>query len=192
MSPWRPLPRRSHGRCPPFRNQSSNTLGFRGSQGLNFAIAVDHAKALLEGRSLVLDFAIPPPDEGLKGLMPSGASAADQAREEATKRYEARMASLAKASDRLGASFADFLGMGWEGGVVGAQEWSFYILWEPGGLKGQVIKGYEERLEAYRRAAEQLRAYFHDAEDEARRADVYPGIRREIRRKYNLEHRGWE
>jgi hypothetical protein len=169
-----------------------NTMGFRGSQGLNFAVAVDHAKALLEGRSLVLDFITPPSDEGLKGIMTGTASATDQAREAGTQRYEARLVTLARAADQVEQNFATFLHYYWDGKVVGAFDRNFYALWESGALQGQPVKGYESKVGEIRQQAETLRAYLAQAEEEARKADVFPGTKRDLRRKYNLDHRGWD
>jgi len=170
-----------------------NTMGFRGSQGLNFAVAVDHAQALMEGKPLALAFTPPGAQEGLKGLMPSAApSETDQAREEGTRRYAAHLALIARSADQMDTLFADFLTYSWEGSVRGHFDRAFYALWEPGALQGRPVKGHESRHADLRHYAEQLRTRFRDAEEEARRADVFPGTRRELRTRYRLEHRGWE
>jgi len=169
-----------------------NTLSFRGSQGLNFAVAVDHAKALMDGRPMQLAFA-PPSSEGMKALLPgAGHTESDRAREEGTKRYMAQLAAVARSADQLESTFATFLAYYWDGRVVGTFERNFYALWEKGALQGQPVKGYEGRVAVVREAAEQLRNLLREAEDEARRADVFPGTRRDLRQRYQLEHRGWD
>ncbi len=169
-----------------------NTLSFRGSQGLNFAIAIDHARALMEGRSLQLAFA-PPAHDGMKNLLPgAGTSEADRTREEGTKRYVAQLAVLARASDQMESAFATFLAYDWDGKVTGSFDRNFYALWEQGALSGGPVKGHETRAAALRQAADQLRNQVREAEDQARQADVFPGIRRDLRRRYRLEYRGWD
>jgi hypothetical protein len=168
-------------------------MGFRGSQGLNFAVAIDHARALLEGRPLKLAFVPPASNEGMKALMPgAGASEADRIREEGTKRYAAQLAALARASDQMESTFSTFLAYYWDGKVAGRFDRNFYALWEKDALQGRPVQGYEAKAEAVRRSADQLRSQFRDAEEQARRADVFPGTRRELRQRYRLDARDWE
>jgi S1-C subfamily serine protease len=168
-----------------------NTMGLRGGQGLNFAVAIDHAKALLEDRPLALDFVKAP--AGAKPIqLGSGATESDQAREAGLRRYEAQLAALARAADQMETAFAQFLAYYWDGRVAGHFERSFYALWEPGALQGSPVKGYEYRITELRQAADQLRSALRDVEEQARRDDVFPGTRRELRKHYRLEHRGWE
>ena len=168
-----------------------NTRGFRGSQGLNFAVAIDHAKALLEGHPLALDFVKTP--AGAKPIqLGNGATESDQAREAGLRRYETQLAALARAADQMETAFAQFLAYYWDGRVVGHFERSFYALWEPGALQGSPVKGYEYRITELRQAADQLRTALREVEEQARRDDVFPGTRRELRKHYRLEHRGWE
>ena len=170
-----------------------NTMGFRGSQGLNFAVAIDHAKALLEGRPLQLAFVLPPSNGVGKGLLPGKVtSESDQAREAGLQRYEAQLAALARASDQMETAFARFLASNWDGKVVGTFDRSFYALWENGALQGGPVKGYEYKASELRQAADQLRRHLREVEDQARRDDIFPGTRRELRRHYRLEHRGWD
>jgi len=170
-----------------------NTLAFRGSQGLNFAVAIDHARALLEGRPMPLAFTPPPTNEGMKGFLPSNrASESDLVREEGTRRYAAQLAALARSADQLEARFASFLAYDWDGRVAGTFDRNFYALWEKDALQGQPVKGYEGRAALLREAAEQLRSQLREAEEQARRADVFPGTRRDLRQRHRLEHRGWD
>jgi hypothetical protein len=41
-------------------------------------------------------------------------------------------------------------------------------------------------------AANQFRSAMITADELARRAEVYPGVRRDIRRRYRLDWTGWE
>jgi Trypsin-like peptidase domain len=170
-----------------------NTMGFLRNQGLNFAVAIDHARALMEGRPLQLAFAPPPSNDGMKSLLPgAGISEADRMRDEGTRRYTAQLAALGHAADQMERTFATFLAYYWDGKVVGTFDRNFYALWEKGALQGSPVKGYEYRVAELRQAAEQLRNQLREVEDQARRADVFPGTRRELRQRYRLDHRGWE
>lgn len=170
-----------------------NTMGFRSGQGLNFAVAVDHAKALMEGRPLQLAFVTPPGDGGLKGLMPAAsASEAEQAREEGTRRYAAQLGALARSADQLESSFATFLAYYWDGKVVGSFDRNFYALWERGALQGSPVKGHEPEAARMRAAVDQLRERSRGVEDLARKADVFPGTRRDLRQRLRLDHKELE
>jgi hypothetical protein len=169
-----------------------NTLSFRGSQGLNFAVAVDHAKALMEGKPLQLAF-VPPSNEGMKALMPgAGSTESDRVREEGTKRYAAQLAAVARSADQLEGAFANFITYQWDGRVVGSFDRNFYALWEKDALQGRPVQGYEGRAAVLRGVAEELRSHLREVEDQARRADVFPGTRRDLRQRYRLEYRGWD
>jgi len=77
-----------------------NTMGLRGGQGLNFAVAIDHAKALLEDRPLALDFVKTP--AGAKPIqLGNGATESDQARAAGLHRYETQLGALAHAADQM-------------------------------------------------------------------------------------------
>ena len=170
-----------------------NTMGFRGGTGLNFAVAIDHAKALLEGRPLTLAFVKPPANGGSMGLLPGNtASESDQAREAGLRRYEAQLAVLARSADQLERAFSQFLAYYWDGKVAGSFDRTFYALWEPGALQGRPIKGYEANYAELRQFADKLRAASREAEEEARREDVFPGTRRELRKRHRLDSRLWE
>jgi hypothetical protein len=170
-----------------------NTMGFRGNQGLNFAVAADHAKALMEGRPLQLAFVAPTSNHGMKGLLPGGsASEVDQAREAGTRRYQVQLAAIAHAADQVESAFSRFIAYSWDGQVVGRFDRTFYALWEQGALQGRPVKGMEVRFNDLRQAADQLRTALREAEDQARRDDVFPGTRRDLRQRHRLEHRGWE
>jgi hypothetical protein len=47
-------------------------------------------------------------------------------------------------------------------------------------------------LDDINQAANQFRAAMVSADEFARRAEVFPGVRRDIRRRYKLDWNGWE
>jgi Trypsin-like peptidase domain len=170
-----------------------NTMGFRGSQGLNFAIAIDHASALLENRTPTLAFAVPPSSQAIRGLMPGAESnEPDRIREEGTRHYASQLEALSRSSDQMETAFSNFLAYYWDGKVTGTFDRNFYALWAKDALQGRPVKGQEAKVAALRQVADQLRNQFREAEDQARRADVYPGTRRKIREHFRLQDPGWD
>lgn len=170
-----------------------NTSVLRGNPGLNFAVAADHAQALLEGRPLALPGeAFRTEGEPLPDLRPDPPSASDRLRQSGARAYEARLARLAAGAARLEAGFAAFLAGAYQGRHGGAPGRTLQLLTEPGAFPGTWIPGAEGRLGEYRQLAQALRAELQAAEDEARRADVYPGTRRDLRARFGLGDGWWE
>ncbi len=171
-----------------------NTASFRGAQGLNFAVAVDHAQALLEGRSPVLPNVKLDDQESYARRLPapSTATEADHQRDQATRQFEANVAALAKAADQLEANLQRFLASSFEGRINGTFDRPLFALAERNAYQGTFVQGTEGRLVDYRRSLDQLRGFLQSAEEEARKADVFPGTRREVRAKYGLDHRFWD
>lgn len=170
-----------------------STAGFRGHPGLNFAVAADHARALLEGRPTALPAGfLPASGEALSDLRPPGPSEADRAREAGTRQYEARMVRLAAATARMEASFVAWLPSVYSGRHEGVPGRTYQLLTDPSAFPGAWMHGAQARLADWRKLALALRAEFQAAEEEARRADLYPGSRREVRARLGLDDGWWE
>jgi len=169
-----------------------NSFIHRGSQGLNFAVAIDHARPLLEGRQPAeADTAAFVQKSSVVPLDPRPTET-DVQREEGTRLYEARLAALAQYADWLDRNWARFKEVGYEGRIAGTYDREWYAFWESGAMQGRVVTGYEKAFGDLRRSAEEIRTQFLATEEAARRADVYPGIRRELRHKYRLDYAGWD
>ena len=128
----------------------------------------------------------------LKPARPEGIGEVDRVRSAGTQRYEEVLLQLSRTADQLDSSMKGFLERHWDGKVRGPFDRPFYALWEDGALQGRPFPGAEFRFSDLRRRAESLRGILRLAEEQARRADVFPGDRRDLRARYRLEHRGWE
>ncbi|MBS1768001.1 MAG: trypsin-like peptidase domain-containing protein [Acidobacteria bacterium] len=170
-----------------------NSAVIRGAQGLNFAIAIDHAKALLDHGSAALA-AMPPGFSGtVQNLTPDGApTESDRQREAGAKLYEARLAQLSRFADSLDRAWAQFMASGWDGKVSGNFDRGWYAMWNPGAMQGQPVLGYEQDYANLRSAADKLKAKLESTEEDARQAGVYPGTRRDLRHQYRLDYPGWD
>ena len=169
-----------------------NSFIHRGSQGLGFAIAIDHARPLLEGRQPSEADTAPFIQKTNVVALDSRPTETDVQREEGTKLYEARLAAIAQHASWLDSYWARFKEVGWEGRIVGTFDREWYALWENGALQGKVALGYENTYSDLRHHAEEIRTQVLTTEEAARKADVYPGTRRELRRKYRLDYAGWD
>jgi hypothetical protein len=169
-----------------------NSFVHRGSQGLNFAIAIDHARPLLEGRQPAeSDTAafIQKVNEVPTDPRPSET---EQQRDQGTQLYEARLAAIAQHANWLDAYWKRFLEAGYDGKVNGNFDRGWYAVYEADALPGRVNLGYENALSDIRHHAEDIRNQMLATEEAARKADVYPGTRRELRQKYRLDYPGWD
>ena len=169
-----------------------NSFLLRGTQGLNFAIAIDHARPLLEGRQPAeKDTAAFIQKANIVPLDPKP-SETDIARDRGTRLYETRLAVLAQYADWMDRNWARFKESGLDGRIVGTFGREWYALYESGAIQGKANIGYENMLGELRRRAEDLNRQMLATEEDARRADVYPGTRRELRQKYRLDYPGWD
>ena len=180
----------------PLLDRQGNAIGInsfllRGTQGLNFAVAIDHARPLLEGRQ--------PGEKDTAAFIQKThevplnpkPTETDLQREEGTRLYEARLTAIAQHADWLDRYWTRFKEVGYEGRIAGSFDREWYALYEKEALQGKVLVGYESTLSDIRRHAEEIKAQVLATEEAGRQADVYPGTRRELRQKYRLDYRGW-
>jgi len=170
-----------------------NTSGFQGTQGLNFAVSIDHARAVLEGRPQpAVSNAAGTPDASLRALSPARPSGADQQRADGLRSYDQRLAQLAARADALDDYWRRFKATCYKGPLAGSFDRPWFAIWEPRAMQGAVASGCESSFDEVQRAAGEIRDQVLAAEEAARHSDVFPGPRRDLRRKYRLDYAGWD
>ena len=167
----------------------------RSSESLGFAVAIDHAKPLLEGRpaELVGAPAGAAAAEGpLAGAFAPDRSQGDTARDQGSAFYERTMLSLARRADSIDDYWNRFRATCRPPGpfTSGGREW--FSVWERAPVidprDGQCVQWVSELTQL----ANGIRASMSAADETARAASVYPGVRRDLRRKHKLDWDGWE
>ena len=58
-------------------------------------------------------------------------------------------------------------------------------------MRGTVLEGCTNAFADAQQQANEVRAGVVAADEAARRADVYPGTRRDVLKKYRLDYAGW-
>jgi len=166
------------------------TMGYSGRQGLNFAVAADHAVALLEGRSAPAG-AVTNRGDDLGALSPAVPSEAERVRSAGTILLEQTLAELARQGQAMDDYWARFRKACYEGRVVWAgldHEW--FALFDDRAMQGVVAPGCGPAFADVRKRAADLRDAVIASDEAARQAGIYPGVRRDARRKYRLEYPG--
>jgi hypothetical protein len=170
------------------------TMGMRSSvaQGLSFAVAIDHATALLAGKRPAA--ASNTPIGNLNDAMRTARtpSETETIRLQATRGYEQGLAQIARQASSLDDYWRSFLRACYEGRVVGSFDHDWFAVWEPRAMQGAVSPGCGPSYAEVRSRAEAIRDGVLALDEAARRADVYPGTRRELRQKYRLDYSGWD
>ena len=170
------------------------TLSMRSSvaQGLSFAIAIEHAQALLAGKRPTEPRGTPLStlNEAMSGRQ--APADRDVARDRSAKTYEQLIATLARRADALDDRWRSFKRSCYEGRVAGVFDREWFVFWDPRAMQGAVSPGCGSAFNDIRRAADDIRDAVVAAGEAARQADVYPGTRRDVLRRHRLDYAGWE
>jgi V8-like Glu-specific endopeptidase len=166
-------------------NSMSNTRG----QGLSFAIAIDHAAALMNGRTVA---STQTPLEALRQAT-GGPSESESGRAAGAARYEQLVQVVARAGDQIDANWQrnSKLCVAAAASTGGDRAW--FALYVPNGVKTAVSNAYNcfRWVDDLKSSAGQIKDRMDQAIEAARRDDVYPGTIRDIQRKYRMEWVGW-
>jgi S1-C subfamily serine protease len=161
--------------------------GYVGADGLSFAVAIEHARAVLEGRTAPAPGTASSPTQ-YQVLSPAVASPGDQRRLDAIRAFEQAIAQAARAADALDGQWKSFTASCYEGRIAGTFDRQWFALWDPRAMQGVVSSNCVPYFEDFRRRANGIRQSVVDIDETARRTGVYPGIRRDVLRKHRLDY----
>jgi S1-C subfamily serine protease len=165
-----------------------NSMTISKGQNLGFAIAVDHAVALVNGRSPI---AATTPLTGLRQTL-GGPSDSETAREKGAARYEEIVEWAADNGDRIDADWQRNARL-CVASASSSGDRPWFALYVSDGVKVAVSNLYDcfgwiDRMKA---DAHEIRKEMDSAAEAARRDGVYPGVLRQIRQKYRMDWAGW-
>ena len=182
----------------PLLNRSGEVVGITtlkvtgSAESLGFAVAIDHARALLSGGR--------PVDPSLASGTPSstplapafaGRSTTDQMRQEGTEAFEKVMMALAQRGTevddywtRIKRNCSVRTAPGYD------REW--FGLWDNRVALTDPDPSCGAAFREMNGLATEVRAVVTSAQENARRAGVYPGQLRDIRRRYRMNWAGWD
>ena len=168
-----------------------NTMGVRNAQGISFAVGVDHARELLSGLHVATTDRTPIRELN-DSLQSTPVNDADAVRARATRAYDAALATLSTRADQLDGYWRRFKTDCYEGNVGGGFDREWFSVFERDKLHGVVSPGCTGAFSTVLNEANNIKRSVVVAEEAARRADVYPGVRRDLRRHYHLDYAGWD
>ena len=163
--------------------------GYNGRNGLSFAVAFDHARTVLEGKTAAPSTTAS--TSQYRAISPAVASPADQRRDDAKKMFDQAIAQLARRADVLDIRWRAFRKNCYEGRIVGSFDREWYALWDQRAMQGAVAPGCGVFFGEFRQMADSIRDAVIAADEAARQADVYPGARRDVLQRWRLDYSGW-
>jgi S1-C subfamily serine protease len=180
----------------PLLNRSGQVIGInsigvskQAGEGLAFAVAVDHATALLNGQTAI---STDTPLGSLQQQMSGGRSDADTVRDRGEAQYTQALQAASRAAD----SIDDYWNRYSRDCVVKSPR-NVDRLWfaalEPNGVEINHAAKWDcgQWLDTVREHADEVRTRVQQASEAARHNGVYPGVARDLRRRYKLDWTGW-
>lgn len=168
------------------------TAGYRESQGLNFAVSIDHAKDILEGRQVALGSE----QRGLgdiKPMVPGGQrSESDRRQQLGEQEFSSRMISAAAAADQLDDVWRRFRQGCYKSAIPRYYDREWFAVFTPQGVPGDVAAGCIDYYRSMTAEMQKFRDYMRQSMDVARRANVLPGTVRDTLRSKRLQFDGWD
>jgi Trypsin-like peptidase domain len=163
------------------------TMGYKNAEGLNFGVAIDHARDLLEGRQTNVGT-----ERGLKDIQSqSQGSESDRRQQQGEEQLRARIGQLAEAAGKMDEAWKRYREQCYKGAIPGNYDRQWFALLVPRGMPSDAGRGCSSYYADLESNAQQLRTFMRRAIEDARRANVLPGTGRDLLRQNRLEF-DWE
>jgi putative serine protease PepD len=169
---------------------NSMAIAAQAGQGLAFAVASDHASTLLNGG--VLNASTQTPLTALTKAM-GGPSESDQLRARGEQSY-AQVLDWASRNGQQLDSYWDKYASACVASSSRNGDRPWFAAFEPDGIRLAVTSAYDCQswLGTLRNNAAAIRAEVDRAGEAARHSGVYPGVLRDLRRRFRMNWSGWE
>jgi hypothetical protein len=179
----------------PLVNRAGQVIGINSlragqqAEGVAFAVAIDHATQLLNGER-VTDSQTP---LGSLTQMLDGRSDGETQRTRGEQDYTRALEAVARAAAELD-SFWTRYASGCVTATVAPGDHPWFAAYTPGSVRlgTSVTIDCNDWLDTVKTRADALRAEMDRASEAARQRGVYPGVARDLRRRYRLTWAGWD
>ena len=163
------------------------TMGYRNAEGLNFGVAIDHARDLLEGRQTNLDS-----QGGLTDIQSqSRGSESDRRQQQGEEQLRQQIGQLAEAAGRIDSGWKRFRDQCYKSPIPGRYDREWFVLLVPRGIPGDAAAGCTSYFAGMESDVRQFRGLMQGALRDARRANILPGTIRDLLRSNRLDF-DWE
>jgi S1-C subfamily serine protease len=169
---------------------NSLAVAAQAGQGLAFAVAIDHATDLLDGR--VSSSALQTPLAALNKAM-GGPNDSDQTRTKGEQSYARVMEWADRSSVQLDAYWEKYAGSCVSSASrAGDRPW--FAVFESNGIRINPMSSLncESWLDTLESNATPIRVEVEKAGEAARQSGVYPGVLRDLRRRHRMNWTGWD
>ena len=184
----------------PLVNRSGAVVGITtakmsAAESLGFAIATDHARRLIDGNTTVLAAGASGDAASLDAALGTARTDTDAMREQGEAQFERTVQALASRADEVDAAWRRYrtacAGKYTIGTVVNGREW-FGLLGDTVLIDNETLPECRAWRDDVSENARRISDVMQQAEEQARRAGVFPGATRAIRAKYAMEWAGWD
>jgi S1-C subfamily serine protease len=169
---------------------NSMAIQAQAGQGLAFAVAIDHASNLLNGGAL--NATTQTPLSALTRAM-GGPSDTDQQRARGEQAYAQVLEWAARNGQQLDA-YWDKYASSCVASASRSGDRPWFAAFEPNGIRLAPTSAYncQSWLESIQNNAAAIKAEVDRAGEAARKNGVYPGVLRDVRRRYHMDWSGWD
>jgi S1-C subfamily serine protease len=158
------------------------TFRFKDAEGLNFGVAIEHVRDLLEGRHTIVGSA-----RGLSDIQSQSGnpSEADRQQQQGEEQFRARITQLAKAAGDIDSAWQRYRGQCYRSPIPGSYDRGWFALLRS--MPSDAGGGCPDYYQEMERAAKEFRSLMQRALNDARRANVLPGTIRDQLRQNRLD-----
>jgi len=169
---------------------NSLAVAAREGQGIGFAVAIDHATPLLNGQGA--SAAAQTPLTALSQAM-GAPGEGDALRAKGEQTYTQALAWAAQNSQQLD-DYWDRYASSCVTSAARSGDRPWFAVFEPNGVSLNMAAtiNCQSWLDTIRTNATPIKTTLDQAAEIGRRSGVYPGVMRDLRRRYRLDWRGWE
>ena len=160
------------------------TAGYRNQQGLNFAVAIDHARDILEGRETNLGTGAPSIGEIETAV--SGRTESDRRQQQGEQVFRQKLDAAESAARELDSVWQRFRSVCYKSPMLPRHDREWFALFVPGGLPSDAAVGCGSYFQDMQGEMLKFRTFMKTAIEEARRANVLPGTIRDTLRSKRL------
>lgn len=159
------------------------TMGYRGAQGLNFGVAIDHAKDLLEGRQTNLGTS-----GGLSDIQSQArGSESDRLQQQGDEEFRSAIRQMATGASQIDAGWQRFRQQCYTSAIPGNYDREWFSVLVPRGIPGDAGAGCISYFQAVQSDIRQFHGLMQRAVNDARRSSVLPGTIRDVLRSNRLD-----